>query len=142
LPPLLAKRWWLERLGFPWRLVAEPTIGHNADGRLEVFVVGSDHALHHNWQLSPGGVWSGWASLGGSVSQPTIGQNGDGRLEAFVVGSDRALWHNWQLTPSGVWSGWASLGARSTNLRSPGTGMDDSKSSSSEAITPSGTDGS
>jgi hypothetical protein len=88
--------------------VAEPTIGHNADGRLVAFVVGSDRALWHNWQLSPGGVWSGGASLGGSVSQPTIGQNEDGRLEDFVVGSDRALWHNWR--SGGGWSGWKSLG--------------------------------
>jgi len=43
--------------------VSAPGVGVNPDGRLEVFVVGSDFALWHNWQLTPGGAWSGWAPL-------------------------------------------------------------------------------
>ena len=35
------------------------------DGRLEIFARGTDYALWHNWQVSPGGSWSGWNSLGG-----------------------------------------------------------------------------
>jgi hypothetical protein len=83
----------------------------NADGRLEVFVRGTDDALWHNWQTAPTNGWSGWASLGGVISsEPEVAANADGRLEVFVRGTDNALWHNWQTAPNNGWSGWASLG--------------------------------
>jgi Zn-dependent metalloprotease len=41
------------------------TVASNKDGRLELFCIGSDKALWHNYQLSPGADnWSGWESLG------------------------------------------------------------------------------
>jgi acylphosphatase len=83
----------------------------NADGRLEVFIRGTDNAMWHMWQTVPNGGWSGWASLGGGLSSgPQIAVNADGRLEVFVRGTDNALWHMWQTVPNGGWSGWASLG--------------------------------
>jgi hypothetical protein len=85
----------------------------NSDGRLEVFGVGGNRAVWHNWQENPhAGPWSGWASLGGVVtSDPVTVDNSDGRLELFARGTDNALWHNWQTAPhAGPWSGWASLG--------------------------------
>jgi acylphosphatase len=86
-------------------------VASNRDGRLEVFGIGTDHALWHDWQVKAGGTWSGWNSLGGVLtSDPTLGRNADGRLEAFVRGTDDALWHNWQTSAGGGWSGWASLG--------------------------------
>jgi len=30
----------------------------NADGRLEVFMVGNDKELYHRWQERPGGDWN------------------------------------------------------------------------------------
>jgi hypothetical protein len=39
-------------------------IGTNLDTRLEVFALGQDGNLWHNFQLNPGGGWSGWNSLG------------------------------------------------------------------------------
>jgi len=86
-------------------------VGINADGRLEAFATGTDSALWHIWQVTPGGGWSGWASLGGILtSDRAVGRNADGRLEVFVRGTDDALWHIWQVSPGGGWSGWASLG--------------------------------
>ncbi len=85
----------------------------NSDGRLEVFGVGSNNAIWHNWQTAAhSGPWSGWASLGGVVtSEPCVYVNSDGRLEVFARGTDNALWHNWQTEPhAGPWSGWTSLG--------------------------------
>lgn len=38
-------------------------VASNRDGRLEVFGIGTDHALWHDWQVTPGGGWSGWNSL-------------------------------------------------------------------------------
>ncbi len=95
---------WLEKIS---------CVVDNSDGRLEVFGVGGNRAVWHNWQENPhAGPWSGWASLGGVVtSDPVTVDNSDGRLELFARGADNALWHNWQTAPhAGPWSGWASLG--------------------------------
>src|SRR5581483_466929 len=61
--------------------------------------------------------WSGWASLGGSLSggTPAVGRNADGRLEVFAEAPGAQgpeLAHVWR-DPSSptLWSGWASLGA-------------------------------
>ena len=96
-------------------LVLSINVHENSDGRLEVFMAGSDNALWHIWQKTPGGAWNAWGILGtppgtNSISYPVAGQNDDGRLEAFVIGSDNALWHKWQSTPGGNWGGWSSLG--------------------------------
>ena len=96
-----------------------PVVGTNQDGRLEVFLVASDSALWHNWQVNTtGGGWSGWQSMGGSLQMlPGVGRNGDGRLEVFSVGTDSALWHVWQVnTTGGGWSGWASFGGTGTSF--------------------------
>ncbi len=104
---------------------AFPRAKRNADGRLEVFISGSDYTPWHIWQLAPGkNDWSSWSSLGQPVGIDLltidVGQNLDGRLEVFSAGSkdqasstvpvDLALWHRWQLAPNGGWSEWASLG--------------------------------
>jgi acylphosphatase len=83
----------------------------NADGRLEIFAVGTDNALSHIWQTAPNNGWSGWASLGGVITcEPDVSRNADGRLEVFARGTNNALWHIWQTAPNNGWSGWASLG--------------------------------
>jgi hypothetical protein len=57
----------------------------NADGRLEVFVIGSDKALYHIWQTAPNNGWSGWASLGGNFTDVAAASNADDRIEVFAV---------------------------------------------------------
>src|SRR6266700_4047201 len=37
--------------------LGDPFVAENDDGRLEAFSVGSDDALWHTWQVSPGGHW-------------------------------------------------------------------------------------
>jgi predicted phage baseplate assembly protein len=91
----------------------------NADGRLELFTLGTDNALWHIWQVAPNDGWSSWASLGGVLpvgSSLTAGRNQDGRLEVFGIGMDGAVWHNAQLTAGG-WSGWLSLGKPTPGLQ-------------------------
>ena len=79
----------------------------NADGTLEVFVIGSDTSLYHIWQTSPGGGWTNWGYRNGTqLRSPTVGQNADGRLEVFVIGGDGALYRQWQTSPGGGWSNW------------------------------------
>lgn len=96
------------------------TVGENADGRLEVFNIGSDGALWHIWQTTAGGDWynswfsSGQPSASVGIFLPTgVIQNEDGRLEVFALGRDDALWHIWQTLPNGKWSTWASFGTPS-----------------------------
>ena len=87
------------------------TVITNKDGRLELFSIGSDNALWHNYQASAGGTWTGWKSLGGEIKQFTVSQNQDGRLEVICIGMDKAFCHIWQLAPGAdKWSKWSSLG--------------------------------
>src|SRR5450432_1966385 len=133
---------WLTRAGCVWNYWrCLMGAGMNADGRLELFVRGSDGALWHKWQTKPsGGPWSdGWISHGeGSLwhlqqsapsngwaewesfgapdgvaltDSPAIGWNFDQRLEIFSRGSDGYLWHIWQVAAGGAWSSWAPMGA-------------------------------
>lgn len=73
----------------------------NLDGHLEVFVIGTDHALHHKWQTCPGCGWSDWDHQGGWADQIAVSRNNDGRLEVFVRGSDQAMHHKFQTAPNG-----------------------------------------
>jgi hypothetical protein len=88
----------------------EVTVATNADGRLEVFYIGTDHALYHNWQVSPGGGWAGQQPLVGSALQLAVGRNADGRLEIFYVGTNLEIYHNYQTSPGGGWFGQAQFG--------------------------------
>jgi hypothetical protein len=92
---------------------ATQEIGINSDGRLEIFGLGLDSQVWHNYQVAPNSGWSGWYGLpapwGWSV-QPVVGTNSDGRLELFEVGPDHQMYHLWQAVPSGgPWDG-GSLG--------------------------------
>jgi GH25 family lysozyme M1 (1,4-beta-N-acetylmuramidase) len=83
----------------------------NRDGRLEAFGRGADDALWHTWQKTPGGAWSEWSSLGGSLaSDPVVIQDEDGRLEAFASAPSGSVEHVWQTKVGGGWSEWKSLG--------------------------------
>ncbi|UFS69809.1 hypothetical protein LPW11_18205 [Geomonas sp. RF6] len=84
----------------------------NSDGRLEVFLIGSDRSVWNVWQQVPhAGPWSGPNNLGGNVKQLCTALNNDGRLEIFGIGKDDAAYNNYQLAPhSGPWSNWNRLG--------------------------------
>jgi hypothetical protein len=97
-----------------------PTVGTNADGRLEFFATTTDGTLWHRWQTAPSNGWSDYDSLaapptGGNALSvtPAVASNLDGRLELFIVGADSALWHRWQTAPNNGWSDWSSLDAPS-----------------------------
>jgi hypothetical protein len=82
----------------------------NQDGRLEVFVIGTDHAVWHNWQSAAGrGPWSGWSSLGGyAISGPSVFSrfNGSDRVGLHVTGGDGGTWNIHQNAPNRCWSAW------------------------------------
>jgi hypothetical protein len=79
----------------------------NDDGRLEMFGIGTNHEMFHIWQLSPGGSWSGWSSLGGNlVSEPYTGGLAGGGIYVDALGPDN-IWHRrHQTAPNCCWSGW------------------------------------
>ena len=106
-------------------LTSDIAVERNADGRLELFVRGTDNAVWHKWQVAPNSSWSGWASEGGVItSNIAVGRNADGRLELFVRGSDNAVWHKWQVAPNSSWSGWASEGGVITSNVAVGCNAD------------------
>jgi hypothetical protein len=45
-------------------LVGSPAVAAGAEGRLELFVAGTDGALWHTWQTARNGGWSPWYSHG------------------------------------------------------------------------------
>ena len=85
---------------------------NNADGRIEVFARGTDHALWHIWQTAPNNGWSDWHSLGGAILGLHAGRNQDGRIEVFATGMNLGILHIWQTAPNNGWSNWSSLGGR------------------------------
>ncbi len=99
----------------------------NADGRLEVFVQGTDTALYHNWQNAPNGGtgWFGWQRIGGSISLLSLAKDGSGRLAAFVRGGNSALYMIQQtaaLDWGGAYHGFG--GALAGSTLSAGTNQD------------------
>ncbi|MGB8909097.1 MAG: hypothetical protein WCC84_10150, partial [Candidatus Cybelea sp.] len=115
---------WGDSLGAPLPGLSKysgPTVGSNADGRLEVFVLGNDSNIWHIWQVAPNSGWSAWSSLPigtGVTIRPLpgtwqCGRNNDGRLEIFVVGANQGdswdVYHIWQTAPNGGWSDWQLL---------------------------------
>lgn len=92
-----------------------PVLASNADGRLEVFVVGADQTVWHCGQLAavPDGGWSDWESLGlpgaGTTGPLTAATNADGRLELFTIAVLGGVWRCGQTQPNGDWSAWESM---------------------------------
>ena len=78
-----------------------------------MFARAPDDTAFHVWQMTAGGSWSGWSSMGYSMvshDTPTATENLDGRIEVFLLGTDAKLYHRWQNTPDGAWSNWAGMG--------------------------------
>ncbi len=87
----------------------DPVVAKNADGTMEVFMVGESKELYYNQENIQGG-WSGWQSLKGSwPGQPAVILNSQGELEVFIVGgqgpNEGTLFYAWQTSPeSATWA--------------------------------------
>jgi hypothetical protein len=78
-------------------------------GYLELFHIGLDGELWHEWQSNvtlAGESWTAPISLnaGGALAL-AAGTNLNGTVEVFHLGNDGNLWHEWQKSPSGAWTG-------------------------------------
>jgi len=99
----------------------------NKDGRIELFVLGSDGTIWHGWQSKPSaGPWSSWNSLGKpsavELRSYAVHLDSAGMIELCAVGSapgegefgitKSSVWHTRQPEPNhtSAWQGWTSLG--------------------------------
>jgi hypothetical protein len=87
----------------------------NIDGRVELFAIGKDDQLYHNWQQTAGGVYQeNWVPLGGPFSgSPSVLLNSEGNIVIFARGKiSRSLMYNHQVhnATAVFWAGWANLG--------------------------------
>ena len=101
-------------------LTSDPSVGINGDGRLEIFVRGTDNGLHHIWQTAPSSsTWSPWSPLGGNLasSRAAPATNANGQLSVVVRWFDSTLSYNVQTgIPSSPWSGFISLSGGATSF--------------------------
>jgi hypothetical protein len=73
--------------------IQQIVVANNVDGRLEVFGLGGNRHVYHDWQLAVNGDWNGWRTLGDGgtdLRALDIDTNADDRLELFVLGGDGA----------------------------------------------------
>ncbi|MEV0245593.1 hypothetical protein AB0H76_03270 [Nocardia sp. NPDC050712] len=76
--------------------------------RLDVFAVGRDGGIHHQWTENGGLNWSGWHALGGATDHGLAACSwGAGRIDLFHRGMDASIYHAWF---DGGWNGWEDLG--------------------------------
>jgi hypothetical protein len=81
-------------------------VGRHADGRLELFYIGSDEVVYRKAQRAPASWdWGDDAPMGtGKAKRLVVSTNADGRLEVFWVGTADHLYHQRQVAPDGAWS--------------------------------------
>ena len=99
---------WIGETRFPGDSAKQVTVARNADGRLEIFYVGTNSSLYHNWQMKPGvsdtANWAGETVFpGDSAIQVAVAPNLDDHLETVYIGTNTDLFHNWQANPSSNW---------------------------------------
>jgi hypothetical protein len=75
--------------------------------RLDVFVTGTDNAMHRKWW--DGTAWRAWENMGGTLEDgPAAVSWGPNRIDCFIRGIDNRLYHkSWDGT---AWRDWENLG--------------------------------
>ena len=98
---------WSNWEGLGGVLTSAPTVASWGTNRLDVFVRGTDNAMHHKWW--DGSRWNNWESLGGVLKDaPGCTSWGTNRIDCFVRGTDDQLWHKWW--DGSHWQAWEGLG--------------------------------
>lgn len=85
---------------------ADPVVGRNANGQLEIFLLGTDGALYHVQTTSNGA--DGWKPAvkfgGGGARDVTMTTTPDGRHTVFHTNTAAQAWLIQQTSPNGSWS--------------------------------------
>jgi hypothetical protein len=92
---------------------ADPAVGYNADGRMQIFVQTPTHTVASNFRTgtATNSAWFGWLDLGGSCySNLTVGNNQDGRMQLVARDNNYVMQSDWQTNANGGFSGWSSFG--------------------------------
>lgn len=92
-------------------MVGVPAVASSSDGRLYLFVLGSDGVVHLQYQTAPNGGWlsNGYTQFGNPsgvtmVGDPSVGMSSDGRLYLFVRDSNGLIRLQYQTSPNnGPW---------------------------------------
>jgi hypothetical protein len=96
--------------------IAPFQVQKNKNGQLEIFAIGANKTLVHNWQMSPGSTsWSGWYSLGNTISEIGSVVDANGWIQIFARASDNTC-HLIYQTSAGSWSSWQSLNGNLSNI--------------------------
>ena len=89
-----------------------PAIVKRASGSLEVYVRGGGDVLQVA-RRRPSGSWTGWTSLGGTVTGPPgVALDGDDQVHLLARGSDGAVTHRASPAPGSYAPSWDDLGGR------------------------------
>jgi hypothetical protein len=90
--------------------VSQVRSARNADGRLEVFVLIDDASLHHIWEQTPGGPWSGASGLGKPpgrlIADISVVRNAQGQLVVCALDDVGGVWRIQQQVG---WTGWIEM---------------------------------
>ncbi|WP_107658761.1 hypothetical protein [Nocardia suismassiliense] len=79
--------------------------------RIDVFAVGRDNEIHHQWTENAGVDWSGWYAIGGVTEHGLAACSwGPGRIDLFHRGTDASIYHAWLDADEAGWSGWEDMG--------------------------------
>lgn len=83
-------------------------IARNPDGRLEAFVLDSNHHLHHAWQTAPNEGWSGWERMGimgftFRARHLVAASNADGRIGLVFTDPEGRIFHLCQKPGEYAW---------------------------------------
>ena len=107
---------WSEWESLGGALTSPPAAVSWGEGRIDVFVRGTDRALWHRWFT--GGDWSRWESLGGVLNfGPAVSSWGSRRLDVFARGTDNTIF---QRTFDRGWGDWTSIAEAETTVGLPG----------------------
>ncbi|MBI4616079.1 MAG: N-acetylmuramoyl-L-alanine amidase [Planctomycetes bacterium] len=81
------------------------TVAQNDDGHMDIFYVGQNQVILHQWQRGPNQHWGEIEPMPGNPRAQEIvaGRNADGRLEIFYLGLSGIVYHQWQTGANQHW---------------------------------------
>lgn len=89
---------------------ADPTVGANGDGRMQLFIQTSAHTVQSNFKTGAG-AWFGWVDYGGSCyGKPAVANLENSVMQVFTRTAANTVQTISQTSPNGTWGTWSSLG--------------------------------
>ncbi|NBE81540.1 hypothetical protein [Micromonospora rubida] len=87
-------------------MLGDPAVGRIADGRIEIYLTGTDGALYHTWANSYGAEsWQPSVKFGGgNIRELATTSTADGWQAFFHLNGAGQVWMVQQTPPSGAWS--------------------------------------